>query len=328
MKENSGQREIKYSPESLIKNTAYEIGFSLVGIADMKPSPPSSAFFDKWLARGHHGGMAFLSGGADKRRDPGIMLEGAGSAICVGVNYYSKRNADRNLEAVDSGLGIFSLYAQGEDYHRVLTSMLGELDGRLKSFFPEMRSVICVDTQPISERDFALKSGIAWLGKNTCVISEEYGSWMFLGELITSLSLKSDRPLRTLCGSCTRCLEACPTGALEDAFELNARKCISYLTIEKRGDIPEEYHEPIGNHMFGCDICQQVCPFNRFPRESVVFESEYRNPLIDMSPGDLAQISDEKFLELTRMSAIRRCKAEGMRRNARVVVDRATHRLE
>ena len=310
---------IRYSPEVLIKNTAYEIGFSVVGIADVTPSAESDRVFDRWIAAGKHGEMRYLSGGSDKRHDPSLMLEGARSVVSVAVNYYSRELGDTTPPATVVDNGIVSIYAQGRDYHLVLHEMLGELVRRLGDFFPGLESKICVDTQPISERDFAIRAGVAWLGKNACVISKEYGSWIFLGELITNLELKSDQPLRTLCGTCTKCMDACPTGALDNPFVVDATKCISYWTIEKRGDIPTQYHEAIGNHLFGCDICQQVCPFNKFVRETGVFDYRNPNPIVGKTAHELAGISDAEFKELTRESAIGRCKPAGMRRNARIV---------
>jgi epoxyqueuosine reductase len=164
-----------------------------------------------------------------------------------------------------------------------------------------------------------LRAGIAWLGKNSNVISPEYGSWIFLGEILTTLDLQPDEPLETLCGKCTRCIDACPTGALDTPFVLDARRCISYLTIEKRGEIEPELSSKIGLDVYGCDTCQSVCPFNRIASESVVFSRDRRSPLIDRPLEELSRISDEAFRADTTNSSIRRCKPEGMRRNAAIV---------
>jgi epoxyqueuosine reductase len=317
---------VEYTTESLIKNCAYEIGFSEVGITDTVPSVESDQAFDRWIERGMQGEMRYLTGGADKRHQPSLLLEGARSTICVAVNYYSRGREDVNRERRDrcNGValgGVVSTYAHGRDYHLVVREMLEDLDSRLKSFFPDMKSTICVDTQPISERDLAIQSGVAWLGKNTCVISEEYGSWIYLGELITDLDLRSDAPLESLCGSCTRCMDACPTGALNEAYVLDATRCISYLTIEKRGAIAGTFHEGIGDNLFGCDECQRVCPFNdAAQKQSLAFRDDRTNPVLELPLEDLAEISDERFREYTKDSAIARCKAEGMRRNARIVL--------
>jgi epoxyqueuosine reductase len=310
---------IEYSAESLIKKTAIDLGFSEVGITDIRPSDRSTKTFDRWLERGWHGDMRYLSGGRDKRHDPGLLLKGARSVVCVAVNYYSRQR--ERAGARETLGGTIATYAYGRDYHNVIRKMLEKLQSRLEGFFPGMESVICVDTQPVSERDFALKSGIAWLGKNSCVISQEFGSWILLGLLVTTLSLHNDTPLESLCGSCTRCMDACPTGALDEAYVLDATKCISYLTIEKRGEIAGELHARIGDNLFGCDDCQRVCPFNEAARkESLVFRGEKHNPVFDMPLGELAVISEEAFRDHTRDSALGRCKAEGMRRNARIVL--------
>jgi epoxyqueuosine reductase len=166
----------------------------------------------------------------------------------------------------------------------------------------------------------AMRAGIAWLGKNTNVISPQFGSWIFLGELLTTLDLPADQPLETLCAGCTKCIDACPTGALDTPFVLDARRCISYLTIEKRGEIDPELAPLLGADVYGCDTCQSVCPFNRVASESIVFHREQRSPLIDMPLEQLAIISDPEFTETTRGSAIRRAKADGVRRNARLAL--------
>jgi len=303
---------IRYSQESLIKNIAREVGFDAVGITGIMPSPESDPKFDRWIEDGKHGEMRYLSGGSDKRHNPGVLLEGARSIICVALNYHDSGDKDQERE------GVFAMYARGRDYHVVVSEKLSELRHRLAAAFPNMESVACVDTQPISERDIAIRSGVAWLGKNTCVISPEFGSWIVLGELITSLDLVPDTPAaQSLCGSCTRCLDACPTGALEEAYALDARRCISYLTIEKRGDIPDEQQAGIGGHVFGCDICQQVCPYNRDAKPTTAFSGE-SNPLMEMTLDELVGLSDDMYRDLTRESAMSRCKAVGMRRNARI----------
>lgn len=307
--------------KSLIKNAAYDVGFSLVGVTDPAPSQQSDLVFDRWIREGRQGGMRYLSLGADKRYAPSLLLGGAKSVVCLGVDYYSEVKARWNLEARESGRGLVAIYAHGRDYHDVLLGMLWELELRLKALFPNIETKAVVDTQPISERDLAIKSGIASLGKNTCVISPEYGSWIFLGELITNLFLESDKPLHSLCGSCTVCMDACPTGALDEPYFLDARKCISYLTIEERGEIPQEFRRAIGQNLFGCDVCQRVCPVNAVARESRVFRGDDRSPLVDRKIEDLVEISDEDFDILARHSAIRRVRAEGIRRNARIVAN-------
>lgn len=302
--------------EEIVKNIALDVGFSLVGIASLEPDPRSNDAFARWLDAGMHGDMAYLARHRPLREDASALLPGARSAVCVALNYYQDvERAQRTMDGSD-GRGRFSIYVHGEDYHAVMTRMLAELERRLRLAFPGVSTFACCDTKPISDRSVALRSGIAWLGKNTNVISPEFGSWIFLGEVLTSLELQADEPLETLCGKCTRCIDACPTGALDTPFALDARRCISYLTIEKRGDIDAELASKIGLDVYGCDTCQSVCPFNRVASESLVFHREDRSPLVDMTLDELATISDDEFREKTKGSAIRRAKAEGMRRNA------------
>jgi epoxyqueuosine reductase len=305
--------------EERVKSAALDVGFSLVGIAAVTPHHRSNDVFERWLAAGMHGGMSWLSRHGEKRRDASTLLDGARSAVCVGLNYYQDTEKEQRTADGSDGRGLFSIYVHGRDYHDVMEEMLERLDRRLKQWFPDMRSLACVDTKPISDRSMAIRAGIAWLGKNASVISPRYGSWIFLGELLTDLELDPDRPLETLCGKCTKCIESCPTGALNEPFVVDARKCISYLTIEERGDIPPHLRGRIGVNVYGCDTCQSVCPFNGAAKQSQVFDRRDRSPLIDMPVAELEQLRDREFTEKTVGSAIRRAKASGIRRNAGIV---------
>ncbi|HXV13307.1 MAG TPA: tRNA epoxyqueuosine(34) reductase QueG [Candidatus Krumholzibacteria bacterium] len=302
--------------EEIVKEIARDVGFSLVGIASLESDVHANDAFARWLGAGMHGDMTYLERHRVLREDATLLLPGARSAVCVALNYY--QDVERKQLEMDGrdGRGRFSVYVHGEDYHAVMERMLSELEARLKLAFPNAATRVCCDIQPISDRSMALRAGIAWLGKNTNVISPEYGSWIFLGEVLTDLEMQADEPLETLCGKCTRCIDACPTGALDTPFVLDARRCISYLTIEKRGEIDPELASKIGIDVYGCDTCQSVCPFNRVASESLVFFRGDRSPLVEMTLDELATISDEEFREKTRGSAIRRAKAEGMRRNA------------
>lgn len=305
--------------ESQVKQLARDAGFDLVGIAGVTPHERSNRVFERWLDGGQHGEMAWLERHHERRGDPRTLLDGARSAICVAVNYYHEIEREQIRQDGTDGRGVFSIYAHHRDYHEVVGEMLGRLSDALKTRFAGVETFPCVDTRPVSDRAMALRSGIAWLGKNTSVISPRYGSWIFLGELFTTLELQPDEPLQTLCAQCTRCIDACPTGALDTPFVLDANRCISYLTIEKRGDIPADLHEAIGLDVYGCDTCQSVCPFNEVATESTVFQRSQRSALVDMSLDELSELSDEAFHAYTRGSAIERCKPEGMRRNARIV---------
>jgi len=306
--------------EERIKSLALETGFSLCGIARLGPDPRSNDIFARWIRDGLHGDMTWLERHRPLREDVNHVLPGAQSAICVALNYYQPVEREQRTMPAGDGRGRFSIYVHGEDYHRVMQRMLAELEARVRAEFPAAGLRAVCDIHPVSDRSLALRAGIAWLGKNTNVISPPFGSWIFLGELLTTLDLRADEPLETLCAGCTKCIDACPTGALDTPFVLDARRCISYLTIEKRGEIDAELAARIGADVYGCDTCQSVCPFNRVASESVVFHRDARSPLIDMPLDELAAISDEEFSQKTRGSAIRRAKAGGMRRNARVVL--------
>jgi epoxyqueuosine reductase len=307
------------SKEERIKSIALDVGFSVAGIAGVSPHARANEVFDRWLGADMHGGMSWLFRHREKRRDASSLLESARSAVCVGLNYYHEIEKEQRDADGSDGRGVFSIYAHGRDYHDVMGEMLERLDARLKASFPGMRSLACVDTSPVSDRTMAIRAGIAWLGKNSSAISPQFGSWIFLGELLTDLELQPDPPLETLCGKCTKCIDSCPTGALDEPFVVDARKCISYLTIEERGEIPAPLQEPIGVNVYGCDTCQSVCPFNNVAISTRAFDRGDRSPLVDMTVAELEGISDDEFEDKTTGSAIRRCKAGGMRRNAAIV---------
>lgn len=315
--------------EERIRFLALDTGFSLCGIAGLDPHPRSNDVFAAWIEDGRHGDMAWLERHRALREDIDHVLPGARSAICVALNYYqSVEREQRTMDARD-GRGRFSIYVHGEDYHDVMQRMLADLDARVRAEFPDARTRAVCDIHPVSDRTLAMRAGLAWLGKNTNVISPRFGSWIFLGSLLTTLDLCTDQPLETLCAGCTKCIDACPTGALDTPFVLDARRCISYLTIEKRGEIDAELASRLGADVYGCDTCQSVCPFNRAAAESAVFHRDARSPLVDMSLEELASITDDEFRTKTKGSAIRRAKAEGMRRNARLAIANARQvRLE
>lgn len=285
----------------------------------MTPHERTNRVFRRWLGEGRHAGMNWLERHAPLRDDPRTLLDGARSAVCVALNYYQEAEREQRRRDGSDGRGVFSIYVHGEDYHRVMERRLADLAARLEVHFPGTRTFACADVHPVSDRAMALRAGIAWLGKNTFAITPRFGTWVFLGELLTDLDLEADEPLQTLCGSCTRCIDTCPTGALDTPFVLDANRCISYLTIEQRGDIPAASHAKIGLDVYGCDTCQSVCPHNAAAVQSATFDRADRSPLVDMTLEELMQITDQEFREMTAKSAIRRCKAEGLRRNARIV---------
>ena len=265
-----------------IVQRARELGFALCGVARLEKFPEHKAFAG-WLERGYAGEMAYL---ADARRqEPSEVLAGARSAIVCALNYNTAHPYSNEVitNGVGEARGWISRYAWGRDYHEVMRERLNALVAALKEKFPgEENSRAYADTGPIAERIFAKHAGLGWLGKNTLLLNQELGSWFFLGVILTTLELEpslaaGEMPPADLCGNCRQCLDACPTGALVEPYVLDARKCISYLTIELRGAIPGEFRERMGRHVYGCDICQEVCPYNRAAPVTEVREFEPRS---------------------------------------------------
>jgi epoxyqueuosine reductase len=238
--------------ETLIKAQAYGLGFDLVGIASLGPVETATAF-NEWLAAGHDGAMAYLARGAEKRRDTRLPVDGAKSAVVVGMNYGGQEPP-----------GPVARYARGDDYHDLMVERLRELHRWIEGELGHgVAGKAYVDTGPILERDLARRAGLGWFGKNTMLINRRIGSFFFLGELLLDLDLAADEPFASdHCGTCRRCLDACPTGALIEPRVMNATRCISYLTIELKGEIDDALRPAIGEHLYGCDVCQEVCPWN------------------------------------------------------------------
>jgi epoxyqueuosine reductase len=290
-----------------VKRVARECGFELAGIA---PALPSADFerFEHWLGQGFAGEMAYLTDHrAERRRDPRSLLPSARSVICVGKLY------NTSPQIKDPPI---SRYAWGSrDYHDVLREGLKTMVERLNEIEP-FESKICVDTAPLLERTYARLAGLGWIGKNTCLIHEPLGSWFFLGEILTSLELEPDAPPPDRCGTCTRCIDACPTQALvphADGWTLDSRLCISYLTIELRAPIPEELREGVGEHVFGCDICQDVCPWNS--RAPVTEEPAFvRREMPSLEA--MAQMTEQQHRAFTRGTSLSRPKYAAFKSNA------------
>ena len=308
------------NPEASIKRIALETGFSLVGIAGSVHPPLSKSIYNNWLVAGKQAGLHYLIGGRDKRDDPQLLLPGARSILSVALNYFPGRLGPAGLDGPQGRRGRFSLYAHGLDYHQVMGEKLERMAAAMSKRFPELRSASCVDTRPVAERTWALQAGIGWLGRNTCVISPEFGSWLFLGELVTNLDLKPDRPLSSSCGDCRLCIEACPTGALGEDFTLAANRCLSYLTIEHRGDIPERFHRPMADRIFGCDECQRVCPHNTAALPTRTPDFKKKHPVTGLDLETIINMSDQELRAATRESVTARCGPAGLKRNARIVL--------
>ena len=321
--ENSTRYHKRVQPDT-VRRLALECGFELVGVARAEPIEDDFARYQEWTARGMAGEMRYLTDRrADVRRDPQNLLPGARSIVCVGKLYNQVPPPQRD------GHAVFSRYAWGRDYHDVLREALGQLANKLAAV-EQHQWKICVDSAPLLERSYARQAGLGWIGRNTCLINEPLGSWFFLGELITTLELPPDTPPPDRCGTCMRCIEACPTQAIVpqgDEWTLDARRCISYLNIELRGPIPAEQQPWLGSRVFGCDICQEVCPWNaRAPETS---DAAFR-PLYDPAPPleELDALSAEEFRARFRGTPVMRAKYEGMRRNVAAALGTAAPRPE
>jgi epoxyqueuosine reductase len=298
------------------RTVAREVGFDLVGIAGTT-APPELAFFAEWVRRGNAGEMTYLTSQVAKRSDLKAAFPWARSLICVGLQYDTPHPYSTEIPAER---GWISRYAWGDDYHDVMKTMLEEVVVRLRDEIPPFEARTYVDTGPLVERTWAAAAGLGAWGKNTCLLHPEHGSWFFLGEIVTDLDLPPDGLRADMCGSCTACLEACPTGALPSPYVLDATRCLSYLTIELKGPIPEPQREGVGRHVFGCDICQDVCPWNRKRRRrgGTRFEPRPGNAGPDLA--GLAALDDETFRERFRRSPVKRAKRRGLLRNVAVAL--------
>jgi epoxyqueuosine reductase len=295
---------------------ALEAGFDLAGVASAA-APRELGFFQEWIARGYAGEMAYLTSQRARRADVRAAFPWARSLVCVGLQYDTPGPYSTDA---DAGRGWIARYAWGDDYHDVVKARLEDLRARLGAELGPMESRVYVDTGPVVERAYAAAAGLGAWGKNTCLLHPEHGSWFFLGEVITDLEMEPDAPMADMCGSCTACLEACPTGALVAPYALDATRCISYLTIEVKGAIPEEHRPALGRHVFGCDICQDVCPWNRRRRERGGAGFEPRDGLLAPDLDALAALDEAGFRETFRRSPVKRAKRRGLLRNVCVAI--------
>lgn len=307
----------KANKSELIKKKALELGFLACGISKADFLANEKEALEDWLTERRHGEMAYMERNLDKRLDPRLLVENGKSVISVLLNYFPKETQH------DNSAPIISKYAYGTDYHLVMKDKLFALLKFIQTEISTCNGRAFVDSAPVLDRAWAVKAGLGWIGKNTNLISVEHGSFFFIGELIIDLELETDdKVVRNHCGNCTRCIDACPTSALVEPFVLDARKCISYQTIEKKGALDESLKGRFENRVFGCDICQDVCPWNLKSAFHLILEFEPNPELLSMTKTDWEQIGNSRFDELFKNSAVKRTGFEGLKRNLKFISER------
>ncbi len=292
----------------LLKSKARELGFEYCGISKAEFLEEEAPRLEAWLNQGKHGKMVWMENHFDKRLDPRLLVDGAKSVVSLLLNYYPEKEVENSDYKI-------SKYAYGKDYHTVIKDKMKELVFFLKQEIGEINGRAFVDSAPVMDKVWAKKSGLGWVGKNTNLINRETGSFFFIAELILDLELEYDGPIKDYCGTCTRCVDACPTDALQTPYVIDGSKCISYLTIELKENIPEEFKGKMENWIFGCDICQDVCPWNSFSKKHQHQEFKPKEELVAMSNKDWIEMTEEAFGPLFKDSAIKRSKYNGIRRN-------------
>jgi epoxyqueuosine reductase len=294
----------------LIIQKANAVGFDLVGFAKADVLGKESEQLKKWLESNYQAGMEYMGKNFEKKKDVRQILPDAKSVISLGLNYYTPDSYSN-----DKTKGKVSRYAWGKDYHLIIWAMLDELEEELNKIDPEFESISYVDTGPVMDKAWAVRAGLGWLGKHTNVINREMGSWFFIANIITNYEFDYSEPIQDFCGTCTACIDACPTSAIVQEYVVNANKCISYLTIENKKEISEEFKGKFDNWIFGCDICQDVCPWNqKFPIETMIKDFHPQNKELNLA--EVYEMAEIDFKERFRVSPIKRAKLKGLKRNA------------
>ncbi len=307
--------ELIHQHTAIVKDAARRLGFDYCGITSTAALEEEKTRFKKWLQHKHHGEMSYLENHFEKRLNPAILVEGARSVVSLMYNYYPARKLpDKNNYKI-------SKYAYGADYHYVIRRKLKEYLSILNDKIGKIEGRGFVDSAPVMERQLAARSGLGWIGKNTLLINKKKGSFFFLAELIIDLELIYDGPTGDFCGTCTRCIDACPTDALSP-YQMDAKKCISYLTIELKKDIPADFKGKMNGWIFGCDICQDVCPWNRFskPHKEPAFDA--KDELVRLKKPDWETLTENAFNRIFQKSAVKRTRYSGLKRNISFVSEK------
>jgi epoxyqueuosine reductase len=297
----------------LIKEKAKELGFFYTGISKADFLEEEAGKLEDWLKNGNHGEMAYMENHFDKRLDPRLLVDGAKSVVSLLLNYFPE-NSEQEKNAPK-----ISKYAYGEDYHFVIKDKLKTLFQFISDEIGEVGGRVFVDSAPVMDKAWAKRSGLGWMGKNANIIHPKHGSFFFIAELIIDLELDADGPIKDYCGTCTKCIDACPTDAIIAPYKIDGSKCISYLTIELKDQIPAEFKGKMDNWMFGCDVCQDVCPWNRFSKPHNQEKFNPHEQLLRMSKADWEDVSEELFQEVFRKSAVKRTKYDGLKRNIKFI---------
>lgn len=299
-----------------VTNLTKSYGFDLIGFAEAKDLEFEIRRINRWLNEGYHAGMKYMERNQDKRKHVTKILPSAKSVISLGMNYYSP-----NMHSNDTNNGKISRYAWGKDYHLVIWEKLDKIITDLKKAESGFEALSYVDTGPVMDKTWAVRSGLGWLGKHTNVINKEFGSWFFIANIITNWKFDYSIPLDDFCGSCTACIDACPTNAIVQEYVVDSNKCISYLTIENKKEIPNQFLGKLEKWLFGCDICQEVCPWNlKFSKATSIneFYSQNGNEEIDLE--DLINLTKKEFEDRFNDSPIKRAKLSGLKRNAKFLL--------
>ena len=305
-----------FTNTNIVKSKAKELGFMYCGVSKATFLEEEANHLEAWLSRSYHGKMSYMDNHFDKRLDPRILVPGAKSVVSLLLNYFPEE------VQMDPDAPKISKYAYGEDYHSVIKDKLFELFVYIQDEIGEVEGRVFVDSAPVMDKVWAKKSGLGWVGKNSNLIHPKHGSFFFIAELILDLELEPDGPIKDYCGTCTKCIDACPTEAIVEPYVIDGSKCISYLTIElKEQIIPSEFKGKMENWAFGCDICQDVCPWNRFSKPHNESRFEPNEQLLRLKQSEWRELTEEIFQEIFRKSAVKRTKFDGLKRNIKFLTD-------